>query len=152
MKHHRNPFSPGAESGAEAKTGGSIENDSRGDSQNVLTVEKGTTDGEKRYYRILPPEGEDFGVRDELNGKRFYFGKVLYVENGVVLIQWNKDVDPDRLQGKEVTIFRKQSADRIVPLTRMNILNSRGSRTAAANRAYSGNVRAGDLAGILLKR
>ena len=115
-------------------------------------MERGTPDGEKRYYRILPPEGEELNYRDELNGKRFFFGKVLYVENGVVLIQWNKDVDPDRLQGKQVTIFRKQSPERIVPLTRMKILNSKGSRTAAANNAYTGNVRTGDLAGILLKR
>lgn len=118
-----------------------------------VTAAKGEAGGEKRYYRIVPPKGDEISYRESMGDQQFYFGKVLYEENGVVLIQWNKHVDPSRLRGKQVTIFRKQSADRIVPVTKMMIVNSKGNRTAAASRAQPRSpVRAGDLAGILLNR
>jgi|GEM_PF-401744 len=105
--------------------------------------------GYNRIYRIVDknPDNENSDL-DE----RFYFGKVKYAKNGLVLIHWNKNVDPDKLHGEKVTIFRKNGNQEIVPIAKMSIVRSKGSSTAAGSTSQKADlVQSGDLAGILLK-
>ncbi len=113
--------------------------------ESVATVDE---QGYSRIYRVVEKEPDD--EQSDLES-RFYFGRVKYAKNGLVLIHWNKDVDPEKLHGEKVTIFRKNGEQDIVPIAKMSIVRSKGKSTAAGSVSEKASlVKSGDLAGILL--